>query len=104
MRRDFPFYAGEPIGIGLGRWTVLLLSIVAGFLLLEFLPERSFQEQLLARLLFVHRIVREDGTLSIARSFRRGEWEAILREAGIAPETVRIVRRFAFRLCVERVK
>ena len=53
MRRDFPFYAGEPIGIGFGRWTVLLLSIVAGFMLLEFLPERSFQEQLLARLLFV---------------------------------------------------
>ena len=59
---------------------------------------------LLARLLFVHRIVREDGTLSIARSFRRGEWEAILRDAGIAPDTVRIVRRFAVRLCVERVK
>ena len=53
MRRDFPFYAGEPIGIGFGRWTVLLLSIVAGFMLLEFLPERSFQEQFLARLLFV---------------------------------------------------
>ena len=59
---------------------------------------------LLARLLLVHRIVREDGTLSIARSFRRSEWERILREAGIEREAVRIVRRFAFRLCVERVK
>jgi 2-polyprenyl-3-methyl-5-hydroxy-6-metoxy-1,4-benzoquinol methylase len=58
----------------------------------------------LARLLFVHRIVREDGRLSIARSFRREEWEAILRDAGIPLDAVRIVRRFAFRLCVERVK
>jgi 2-polyprenyl-3-methyl-5-hydroxy-6-metoxy-1,4-benzoquinol methylase len=59
---------------------------------------------LLARLMRVHHIVREDGRLSIARSFRRAEWEAILRDSGIAPETVRIVRRFAFRLCVERLK
>ncbi|MFL6857579.1 MAG: methyltransferase domain-containing protein [Allosphingosinicella sp.] len=59
---------------------------------------------LLARLLMVHRIVREDGRLSIARSFRKADWEGYLRQAGIAPEKVRIVRRFASRLCVERVK
>lgn len=59
---------------------------------------------ILARLLHVHRIVREDGRLSIARSFRRAEWRAILAEAGISEEQVRIVRRFAFRLCVERVR
>ncbi len=57
---------------------------------------------LLARLLRVHRIVREDGRLSIARSLRRDEWEAALRAAGIARDDVRIVRRFAFRLSVER--
>ena len=59
---------------------------------------------LLARLLGVHRIVREDGQLSIARAFRPDEWRAILAEAGIPLDEVRIVRRFAFRLCVERVK
>jgi hypothetical protein len=59
---------------------------------------------LLARLLVVHRIVREDGRLSIARSFRPAEWEEILRDAGIDPDLVTIVRRFPFRLCVERVK
>jgi len=59
---------------------------------------------LLARILMVHRIVREDGQLSIARSFRKPEWEDYLRQAGIAPEQVRIVRRFASRLCVERVR
>ncbi|MEJ5978465.1 methyltransferase domain-containing protein [Novosphingobium sp. PS1R-30] len=59
---------------------------------------------LLARLLRVHRIVREDGRLSIARSFRPDEWRAILREAGVAPEVVQIRRRFAFRLAVERLR
>lgn len=59
---------------------------------------------ILARLLRVHRIVREDGRLSIARSFRQAEWRAIVAEAGISEEQVRIVRRFAFRLCVERVR
>jgi 2-polyprenyl-3-methyl-5-hydroxy-6-metoxy-1,4-benzoquinol methylase len=59
---------------------------------------------ILARLMGVHRIVREDGTLSIARSFRPAEWEAILADAGVAPDTVRIVRRFPFRLCVERIR
>ncbi|HEY0412133.1 MAG TPA: methyltransferase domain-containing protein [Allosphingosinicella sp.] len=59
---------------------------------------------LLARLLMVHRIVREDGRLSIWRSFRKAEWEEYLRQAGVAVGEVRIVRRFAARLCVERVK
>jgi 2-polyprenyl-3-methyl-5-hydroxy-6-metoxy-1,4-benzoquinol methylase len=59
---------------------------------------------LLARLLRVHRIVREDGRLSIARSFRLDEWPATLQEAGIAADHVRIVRRFAFRVCVERLR
>jgi 2-polyprenyl-3-methyl-5-hydroxy-6-metoxy-1,4-benzoquinol methylase len=58
---------------------------------------------LLARLLGVHRIVREDGTLSIARSYRPGEWPAILTRAGIDPTTVTIARRFPFRLTVERI-
>ena len=57
---------------------------------------------LLARLLGVHRIVREDGQLSIARAYRPGEWRRILQEAGIAGARVR--RRFPFRLCVERLR
>jgi 2-polyprenyl-3-methyl-5-hydroxy-6-metoxy-1,4-benzoquinol methylase len=59
---------------------------------------------ILARLMFVHRIVREDGRLSIARSFRPAEWETLLAQAGIPPGAARIVRRFPFRLCVERVR
>lgn len=58
---------------------------------------------LLARILGAHRIVREDGTLSIARSFRPDEWPPILAKADIPLDQVRIVRRFPFRLCVERI-
>jgi len=57
---------------------------------------------ILARLLRWHPIVRQDGTLSIARSFRPHEWAPLLAEAGIAPGAARVVRRFPFRLCVER--
>jgi 2-polyprenyl-3-methyl-5-hydroxy-6-metoxy-1,4-benzoquinol methylase len=56
----------------------------------------------LARLLGAHRIVREDGQLSIARAFRPSEWRAILDATGI--DGARIVRRFPFRLCVERLR
>jgi 2-polyprenyl-3-methyl-5-hydroxy-6-metoxy-1,4-benzoquinol methylase len=59
---------------------------------------------ILARLMRVHRIVREDGRLSIARSFRPAEWQSLLAEAGIPPGAARIVRRFPFRLCVERLR
>ena len=57
---------------------------------------------LLARVLGVHRIVREDGRLSIARAFRPTDWRQILAQAGIPEGEARIVRRFPFRLCVER--
>jgi hypothetical protein len=57
---------------------------------------------LLARLLGVHRIVREDGRLSIARAFRPADWRRILARAGIAEGAAKVVRRFPFRLCVER--
>jgi SAM-dependent methyltransferase len=58
---------------------------------------------LLAALLRVHRIVREDGRLSIARSFRPADWRSILAEAGVS-DGVRVRRYFPFRLCVERLR
>ena len=57
----------------------------------------------LARIMGWHRIVREDGQLSIARSFRPPEWRPILASAGIGPEAV-VRRYFPFRLCVERLR
>ena len=55
---------------------------------------------LLARIARWHPIVRHDGALSIARSYRPAEWPPILAEAGVAD--ARIFRAFPFRLCVER--
>ncbi len=57
---------------------------------------------ILARLMGVRRIVREDGALSIARAFRPAEWQAVLHAAGIGD--ARIIRAFPFRLCVERLR
>jgi 2-polyprenyl-3-methyl-5-hydroxy-6-metoxy-1,4-benzoquinol methylase len=58
---------------------------------------------LLASMMRVHRIVRQDGALSIARGFRAPEWTPLLDAAGVAG-TARVVRRFPFRLCVERLR
>lgn len=57
---------------------------------------------ILARIARWHEIVRHDGTLSIARSYRPGEWPPILAEAGVAD--ARVFRAFPFRLCVERLR
>ena len=55
----------------------------------------------LASIMRWHPIVRHDGRMSIARSYRPGEWEPLLDEAGIAD--ARVFRAFPFRLCVERL-
>ena len=57
---------------------------------------------LLARLMRWHPIVRHDGRLSIARSYRPAEWQPLLRDAGIT--SARVFRAFPFRLCVERLR
>ena len=59
---------------------------------------------LLARIMGWHRIVREDGRLSIARGFRRADWEKLIAGSGIDPTGPTIVRRAMFRLCVERLR
>lgn len=55
---------------------------------------------LLATLMRWHAMVRHDGQLSIARSYRPGEWPPILAEAQIVGAT--ISRVFPFRLCVAK--
>jgi SAM-dependent methyltransferase len=56
---------------------------------------------LLARVAGWHRIVREDGRISIARSFSRADWEALLIEAGVAAD---ICWSFPFRYRIESRK
>lgn len=55
----------------------------------------------LATLARWHPFVRHDGPLSIARSFRRPDWEQLLTQAGVS-HTAAIRWRFPFRYCVER--
>lgn len=115
---DFAELAGE-------GWDVVVSSLVAhhmsrdqliGFL--HFMERESargwlvndlhrhrlahFGYPLMARMMGWHRIVREDGTLSIARAFRLGEWAELLAAASVAGAEVR--RWFPFRLCVSRVR
>jgi alkylated DNA nucleotide flippase Atl1 len=47
-----------------------------------------------------HRIVRIDGTISIARSFTKPEWLHLLERAGIQAD---VCWRPMFRLCVARL-
>jgi 2-polyprenyl-3-methyl-5-hydroxy-6-metoxy-1,4-benzoquinol methylase len=56
---------------------------------------------LLAKIMRWHPIVRHDGQLSIARSYRPQEWPAILAEAGVTDAVV--ARKFPFRLCVSKI-
>jgi len=56
---------------------------------------------ILARLAFWHRIVRQDGQISIARSFKKSEWLHLLAEAGISAN---VQWSLPFRYCVSRVK
>jgi SAM-dependent methyltransferase len=56
---------------------------------------------LLAALARWHPIVRHDGTLSVARSYRPAEWHPILDEAGVS---ARVYRVFPYRLCVEHLR
>lgn len=57
---------------------------------------------LLARLMNWHPIVRHDGRLSIARSYRKEEWTPLLASAGV--EGAAVERVFPFRLCVEKIR
>ncbi len=56
---------------------------------------------LLARLLRWQRIVRHDGAISIARAFRRKDWQDMLREAGLE---AKITWHLPFRYSVARLK
>lgn len=59
---------------------------------------------LLSQAMRWHRFVRHDGPVSIARAFEAKDWRRVLAAAGVPEGAARIVWRFPFRLCVERVK
>jgi 2-polyprenyl-3-methyl-5-hydroxy-6-metoxy-1,4-benzoquinol methylase len=113
---DYAAYAGEP-------WDVIVSSLVAHHMthdqLIAFLRFMEAHARagwfvndlhrhrfahagypLLAWAARWHEIVRHDGRLSIARSYRPHEWPPILAQAGV--RDARVFRAFPFRLCVER--
>lgn len=119
------FLTGDYADLGCQQWDVVLSSLVAhhmtrdelvrflrfmdknavrGWLINDLLRHRFAYVgyPLLAHLMGWHRIVREDGTLSIARSYRPQEWSPILEQAGVA--NARVFRAFPFRLCVEQCR
>ena len=59
--------------------------------------------RLLSAVMRWHPFVRHDGPLSIARSFRRADWQVLLEQAGLVGKA-RVRWRFPFRYCVERTK
>ena len=56
----------------------------------------------LAAALRLHPFVRHDGPVSFARAFVPGDWQRLLREAGV--EGARVRRAFPFRLCVDKAR
>ncbi|HKK57163.1 methyltransferase domain-containing protein [Marinobacter sp.] len=64
-------------------------------------PLAYYGYSLLARLAHWHPIVRHDGAVSVARSFRRADWQALLTQAGLLAD---IRWHMPFRLCVGRLK
>ncbi len=63
-----------------------------------------FGFKLLSWLAGWHPFVRHDGPVSVARSFRRADWEALIVAAGLDRHAVSLRWHFPFRLCVGRLK
>ncbi len=117
------YVTGDYAGMG-GGWDAIVSSLVAHHMtltqLLAFLRFMDANARcwfvndlhrhrfahagfpMLAALARWHPIVRHDGRVSIARSFRPSEWRTILAKAGI--DDARVFRAFPFRLCVECVR
>lgn len=51
-----------------------------------------------------HRFVRHDGPLSVARAFRRDDWERLIARAGLDRATIALQWKLPFRLCVGRIR
>ena len=101
VRSQFAHHLGAPDIIRLLRWCEA--HAARGWHIAD-LHRHAFAYHgypLLARLMSWHRIVREDGALSIARGFKRQEWEAMLAEAGLG---ARIAWHPMFRFGIGRLK
>lgn len=62
-------------------------------------PLAYYTFPILAGLMGWHQIVRSDGIISVARSFRRSDWQAYLEKANLQAT----ISWYAFRFCVSRI-
>lgn len=58
----------------------------------------------LSTLMRWHPMVRHDGQLSVARAFRRNDWERLIAKAGLDRKAVTLRWHLPFRLCVGRLR
>jgi 2-polyprenyl-3-methyl-5-hydroxy-6-metoxy-1,4-benzoquinol methylase len=98
---QFTHHLADADIVRLLRW--LEKTAVRGWMITDlhrhFLPFYGFR--VLVAAMRWHRIVRDDGTISIARSFTRRDWRKLLAEASLQAE---IRWRFPFRYTVSRLK
>lgn len=50
--QDFPFYAGDPVGLSRGRWLVVVVACLVAFLVLIFFPRPNAAVGLVPQVLF----------------------------------------------------
>jgi SAM-dependent methyltransferase len=68
----------------------------------EAVPYYAFR--MLSRFTGWHRFVKHDGGVSILRSFRRDDWERLLKRARLPPGEVHVEEVRPARLCVARLR
>lgn len=60
--------------------------------------------RLLSTVMRWHAFVRHDGPLSVARAFRRADWERLIARAGLDRSTLSLRWHVPFRLCLGRLR
>ena len=59
---------------------------------------------LLAQVMRWHPYIRHDGMLSVARSFRRADWDRLIDKAGLNRSDTTVEWKLPFRLCVGQIR
>lgn len=84
---DFPFYAGDPVGLSLGRWLVVCIACLVAYLALILIPRANPVVGLLPQILFT-------GIMLAAIAWAAGSrWTALFRR--VRPADIGLMVLFA---------